>query len=168
MKIKVKVFNPICKPYSCEKGDWIDLTLSEDVTMAGPISLRARRADERKVIFDSKVLHLGVAMQLPKGYEAVINPRSGTFGKYGIILTNSQGVIDNSYCGDEDQWRAHVIATRDTELRAGTRLFQFRVQLSQRATVWQKIKNLFSCGIKFEYVENLNNRNRGGFGSTGI
>ena len=76
------------------------------------------------------------------------------------------GVIDNSYCGDNDEWRLPVITLRSTEINAGTRVAQFRIQLSQKATVWQKIKWLFSTGIQLEYVDILSSINRGGIGST--
>ena len=107
-------------------------------------------------------------MEIPEGYEAIILPRSSTFSKYGIIMTNSAGVIDSSYCGDTDEWRFPAVAFRHSSINVGDRICQFRIQLSQKATVWQKIKWLFSSKIEFVEVEHLGNADRGGFGTTGI
>jgi dUTP pyrophosphatase len=106
-------------------------------------------------------------MELPKGYEAVIVPRSSTFKKYGLLQNNSFGVIDGSYSGNEDEWKMPVLATRIATVPKGTRIAQFRIQLSQKATMWQKIKWLFSSHIVFKKVKSLDSSNRGGFGSTG-
>jgi dUTP pyrophosphatase len=106
-------------------------------------------------------------MQLPRGFEAVVLPRSSTYAKYKITMVNSMGVIDNSYCGKDDIWKMPVIAQRDTFIPEGVRIAQFRIQLSQKATIWQKIKWLFSGKIKLLHVTNLDNTSRGGFGSTG-
>ena len=121
------------------KSDWIDLRASEQVTLkAGELAL----------------IPLGVAMQLPEGYEAHLVPRSSTFKNYGILQTNSMGVIDCSYCGDEDMWRMPVYATRDTVIEKNDRICQFRIQKNQPQIV-------------FEECESLGNESRGGFGSTG-
>ena len=61
-------------------------------------------------------------MQLPEGYEAIIAPRSSTFNRFGLIQTNSIGVIDNTYCGDLDIWMMPVVALRDTQIREGDRI----------------------------------------------
>ena len=121
------------------KSDWIDLRASEDVEL---------KAGEFRLI------PLGVAMELPKGYEAHLVPRSSTFKNYGIIQTNSCGIIDCTYCGDEDMWRMPVYATRDTVIRKNDRICQFRIMENQPK-------------ITFSKVESLGNINRGGFGSTG-
>ena len=84
----------------------------------------------------------------------------------GILQANSVGLIDNSYCGDKDEWKFPAISFRDTTINAGERICQFRIQLSQKATVFQKLKWLFSNGIKLIETDNLNNSSRGGFGST--
>ena len=107
-------------------------------------------------------------MQLPKGFEAVLLPRSSTYIKFGIIAGNSEGVIDQSYCGDNDEWKFSAIALDSTTIEAGDRICQFRVQLSQKATIWQKIKWLFSSGVEIVEVDELNKRDRKGFGSTGV
>ena len=103
---------------------------------------------------ENKLIHLGVAMELPKGYEAHIVPRSSTFKKWGIIQTNHMGVIDESYKGDSDWWLFSALATRDTKIEKGDRICQFRIE--------KKMPK-----IKFETVEVLGNKNRNGFGSTG-
>jgi dUTP pyrophosphatase len=114
-----------------------------------------------------KYLPLGIAMKLPKGYEAVMVSRSSTSKKLGVIQANCLAVIDNSYSGNNDQWHFPALPIRETELKAGTRICQFRVQLSQKATIWQKIKWLFNSGIEIEKVDSLDDNNRGGLGSTG-
>lgn len=121
------------------KSDWIDLRAAQDVVM---------KAGEFRLI------PLGVAMQLPKGYEAHIVPRSSTFKNFGIIQTNHQGVIDCSYCGDHDQWFMPAYAVRDTEIHVNDRICQFRIMENQPR-------------ICFEEVEHLGGADRGGFGSTG-
>ena len=90
------------------------------------------------------------------------------YKNFFVILANGQGVIDNSYCGDNDQWFAQVIAFADTKIEAGDRICQFRIQLSQKATFWQKLKWFFSNGVKIEIVDELGNPNRGGHGHSGI
>lgn len=174
MTIKVLEKVAGCMPQIIAKGDWIDLYTAVDITLIAPYAKTLhRRKDDRDITnvtrdvkFDSALVSLGVAMQLPKGYEAVIVPRSSTFKKYGIMQTNHIAVIDNSYCGNDDVWKYPVIATEDITIPKGTRLCQFRVQLSQKATVWQKIKWLFSPSIKLKQVSSLEGANRGGFGTT--
>jgi dUTP pyrophosphatase len=106
-------------------------------------------------------------MKLPKGFEAIVAPRSSTFSKYKILQANSLGIIDSSYSGNEDEWKFPAIAFEDVAIDSNTRICQFRIQLSQKATVWQKLKWLLSSGIKIVEVDNLDDNNRGGFGSTG-
>ena len=140
MKIRIKYLNDsINRLEKIEKGDWIDLRSAEDVELKKG---------------ESKLIHLGVAMELPKGYEAHIVPRSSTFKKWGIIQTNHMGVIDESYKGDGDWWLFPALATRDTKIEKGDRICQFRIE--------KKMPK-----IKFETVEILGNENRNGFGSTG-
>jgi dUTP pyrophosphatase len=107
-------------------------------------------------------------MKLPKGIEAHILPRSSTFLNYSITSWNSEGIIDSTYCGPDDQWKFPAIAWNDIIIPKGERICQFRLQLSQKATIWQKIKWLFTNKIKFEFVDNYEGENRGGFGSTGV
>ena len=122
------------------KSDWIDLRAAEDITL---------KAGEFKLI------PLGVAMKLPKGYEAHIVPRSSTFKNFGIIQTNHFGIIDESYCGDNDQWYFPAYALRDTEIHVNDRICQFRIMEHQPT-------------IQFEETEKLTGADRGGIGSTGV
>lgn len=170
-KIKI-VLKGVLPPKIIAKGDWIDLRAAEDITLRGPYSnpLRSKKegVNVRNVVFDTALISLGVAMELPKGYEAVVLPRSSAFSKFGVILANSQGVIDNTYNGNNDVWKFNAIALRDTTIKAGDRIAQFRIQLSQKATFWQKVKWLFSGCPKIEVVSMLSNEDRGGIGSTGV
>lgn len=126
-------------PEAIEKGDWIDLRAAETVTM---------EAGEYRVI------SLGISMKLPEGYEAYVVPRSSTFKKWGILLVNSTGIIDNSYCGDNDVWGFPALAMRKTTIHEGDRICQFRIMKKQP-------------DLEFIKVEKLGNKDRGGFGSTG-
>lgn len=139
--IQIKYFTDrIDKIEKIAKGDWIDLRAAEDVTM---------RAGEFRLI------PLGVAMRLPEGYEAHVVPRSSTFKNFGIIQTNHQGVIDGSYCGDNDQWHMPAYALRDTHIACNDRICQFRIMQNQPELV-------------FEETDCLGGKDRGGIGSTGI
>lgn len=138
MTIKVKYFNDDTDKM-LQLGDWIDLRAAETVTLlAGQFAL----------------IPLGVAMELPKGYEAHLVPRSSTFKNYGIIQTNSVGIIDNSYSGDNDEWKMPVYATHNTQINKGDRICQFRVMKTMGK-------------IEIEEVDHLSSADRGGFGSTG-
>ncbi len=139
--IKIKYFNDKLEKltYIDGKSDWIDLRASEDVDLKQG---------------EFKLIPLGVAMQLPKGYEAHIVPRSSTFKNFGIIQTNHQGVVDCSYCGDNDQWFMPALAVRDTHISFNDRICQFRIMENQPK-------------IAFDEVVSLISTDRGGFGSTG-
>lgn len=142
-KIKIRYSDPTMPKLEYidgEKSDWIDLRCAETVTMKPG---------------EFRILSLGVTMQLPEGYEAHILPRSSTFKKFGIILSNSEGIIDNSYCGDNDIWGFPAIALRNTTIYRGDRICQFRIEKKQPQVI-------------FEEVETLGNADRGGFGSTGV
>lgn len=176
MQIKVKVLNEnVSLPNIIAKGEWIDLQLAEDVALAAPQSGTLKKvvnehgvhSQVRNVELPVTVLPLGVAMKLPKGYEAIVAVRSSTPKKWSIMQANAIGVIDSSYCGNADEWKLPVVALKGTEIKAGTRVCQFRIQLSQKATIWQKIKWLFSNKITLKEVPNLEETNRGGLGSTG-
>lgn len=141
MEIKVKYFSDEIEKLSRNKqGDWIDLRASEDVSMSKG---------------EFKLIPLGVGMILPDGYEAHIVPRSSTFKTWGIIQTNHMGVIDSSYSGENDQWRFPAYATRDIEIKKGDRICQFRIVENQP-------------NYDIVTVEKLNDKSRGGFGSTGV
>lgn len=140
-QIKIKYFtDKIDKlAYIDGKSDWIDLRASEEVTLKqGEFAL----------------VPLGVAMELPKGYEAHIVPRSSTYKNFGVIQANHCGVVDGTYCGDNDMWRMPVIAMRDTQIHVNDRICQFRIMKNQPE-------------ILFEEVEHLEGKDRGGFGTTG-
>ena len=141
-KIKIKYHTDEIEKlrYIDGKSDWIDLRAAEDVELKQG---------------EFKLISLGVSMELPKGYEAHIVPRSSTFKNFGIIQTNHQAVIDESYCGDNDIWRYPVYALRDTVIHKNDRICQFRIMKHQPT-------------IEFEEVDTLGNKNRNGFGSSGI
>lgn len=143
-------------PKFISNGDWVDLYVSSS------FGNRYYKAGEASVV------PLGVAMRLPKGFEANVVSRSSSFKKFGFIQVNSYGIIDNSYSGDNDEWKDPVFFLKDGYISSGERICQFRVNLSQKATVWQKIKWLFTSGFKFVEVDTLGGKNRGGFGSTGV
>lgn len=174
MKLKVleKVEN--CLPHIIKQGDWIDLTLAENVVLKAPYieKLKRFRQDDqseriRQVTFNTMLASLGVCIEIPKGFEAILTLRSSTPAKWGVMQTNAFGVIDNSYKGDDDIWKLPLVALRDTTIPKGTRIAQFRIQPNQKATFWQKIKWLFSSHITIKQVTSLNNPNRFGFGHTG-
>lgn len=174
MKIKIKGITARCLPFIIEKGDWIDLKAAETVSFKAPQAgvrkrevIDGKMVSHRDVTFDFKLIRLGVAIQLPKGFEAVVLPRSST-SKSGIMCANSEGVIDNSYCGNDDEWRFPAIAFQAATINKGDRICQFRVQLSQKATIWQKLRWLFSNRIKLVSVDRLEGDNRDGFGTTGV
>lgn len=152
LKIRVKCREGICLPTNIDKGDWVDLHAARSVVLKKG---------------EMCIISLGVSMQLPKGFEAHILPRSSTPKKFNILCANSQGVIDQSYCGDKDVWGFPALAIGDASISKGDRICQFRIELSQKATVWQKLKWLFCSGIEIVTVDKLDNPARGGFGSTG-
>lgn len=139
LEIKIKYFTDIEKAEQISVGDWIDLRAAEDVSM---------------VVGDFKLIPLGIAMQLPEGYEAHVVPRSSTYKKWKIIQANHMGVIDESYCGDNDQWMFPAIALENTIIHKGDRICQFRIMEHQPE-------------LRFVEVSKLGNEDRGGFGSTG-
>ena len=139
MNIKIKYLRDIEKVSIIENGDWIDLRSGESRFI-------------RKNTYEA--IPLGVAMELPKGYSAILAPRSSLFSKYGVICANSFGIIDNSYNGDRDEWHFLVYATRDTYIEKNARICQFRIIKQQP-------------DIELTEVISLGNKNRGGIGSTG-
>ena len=164
MKIKAKELEKGSKFKIIKKGDWIDLKAAETVEFENPKYLYK----EKRVKFDSKIVKLGVSMKLPGGLEAIVVVRSGLYQVHPVLVRNSFGVIDNSYSGNTDEWKLPLIAMEGTTINQGERICQFRVHLSQKATVIQKLKWLFTSSIKVEWVDTLDTINRGGFGSTGI
>jgi dUTP pyrophosphatase len=143
MKIKIKYFydDLISLDFiEGEKSDWIDLRAAEDIHMKAG---------------DFKLIPLGVAMELPEGYEAHIVPRSSTFKNFGIIMTNSEGIVDASYCGDNDMWMFPALAFKDTTIYKNDRICQFRIV--------EKMPR-----VEFDQVMFLDNKDRGGIGSSGV
>lgn len=149
LQIKVKYHTDIDQIAPIENGDWIDLRVAEDVFI--PVG-------------QYKLISLGVSMQLPEGYEAHVVPRSSTFKNWGIIQTNHMGVIDNSYCGDNDVWHfpAYCLigglirnGERGTMIKKNERICQFRIVKKMPA-------------VEFDTVVTLGNADRGGIGSTGV
>lgn len=169
IKIQIKRINDVPFPEIIKKGEWIDLCTSEDIKLKAPQAktLKANGNEKtRDVEFKVTYIPLGIAMKLPKGYEAIVAPRSSTPKNFNIICVNSFGIIDNAFAGNDDMWKFPVTTLKNTFIKKGTRICQFRIQLSQKATIWQKIKWLFSNKIKLVEVNNLSSTNRGGFGST--
>ena len=169
MKIKIKLYDGAKLPEKTPKGDWYDIFMPADGKIEGAYAniLRKNRT-VRDIVWHTELVSLGFAMELPKGFEAIIAPRSSTYKNFHCTNTNNIGVIDNKFMGDDDVWKAHIKADNDCEWKAGDRLFQFRIQLNQSATVWQKLRWLFWNGkIEWVPVEFLGNENRGGHGSTG-
>ena len=165
-------------PVVLDKGDFIDLSSAETVRLAAPQSstIKYKSVEGKKhgyynVAFDEiTYIPLGVAIKLPDGYYARVVARSSTPKGAGILCANSMGIIDGGprgYNGNKDEWKFPALAIRDTTIEQGQRICQFEVCLSQKATVWQKIKHLFCSGIEIVEVDDLGNNNRSGFGSTG-
>lgn len=168
--IKVKVITEGCEPHINKKGDWIDLRAAKDMEIKAAqagVQYNKNNNKYRDVELTTAYIPLGVAMELPKGYEAIIASRSSGPKKIGVFIPNGIGVVDYVYKGDNDEWNYVASAMRNTTIKKGERICQFRIQLSQKATMWQKIKWLLSSGIKIKIVDNLNSPNRGGLGSTG-
>lgn len=140
MEVKIKYFSDIEKIKKFKYGDWIDLRSAKDVELKAG---------------DFKIIKLGIGMKLPYGWEAHVAPRSSTYKNFGIICANSFGIIDNSYCGDEDEWGFPAIALRDTTIHKNDRICQFRVVEKQPS-------------IDFVEVEHLDKVSRGGFGTSGV
>ena len=141
IELLIKYHNPDLIPIDfSSNGDWIDLRAAEDYHL-----------------YPNKfyLLNLGISVKLPEGYEAHIVPRSSTFKTWGLIQTNGIGIIDNSYCGENDIWMMPVISTKITNINVNDRICQFRI--------YKKMPN----SIKITPVKYLSDENRGGFGSTG-
>ncbi|HLR34549.1 MAG TPA: deoxyuridine 5'-triphosphate nucleotidohydrolase [Tissierellales bacterium] len=167
MEIKIKYFS---KDYprleKLSQGDWIDLRVDNIKEWESNRFVLTGKDKEKLAslpMLESVVKYekgdiikfgLGIAIELPKGYEAEIRPRSSTFKNYGLIQTNSVGTIDNSYCGDDDEWMIEFIAMRNGAINRFDRVCQFRI--------WKNQPN-----FRFEEVDKLGNKDRGGYGTTG-
>ena len=152
--VKVVAHNKHAKVLIKDNGDCYDLVACEEV------KLEPNRVH---------LISLGISMKLPSGCYARIYDRSSTPYKKGFHIANSVGIVDNSFCGDNDFWRYSALAIKTSKkdpliIKEGDRICQFEICLSQRATVWQKVKWFFTSGYKFEYVDSLGSKERGGFG----
>lgn len=138
IEVRIKYLNGQQPLKKIRQGDWYDLRTNEDVSL--------KKGDYYEI-------PLGVIMKLPGNYEAHILMRSSTFRKYGLLQTNAMGLIDNSYCGEKDEWKLPVLATKDIEIPCGTRICQFRL--------FHRMND-----VRFITVKQMNKHSRGGFGST--
>jgi dUTP pyrophosphatase len=140
MELKIKkLVDDLAVIETAHPGEWCDLRAAEDITLTAGEYHRIR---------------LGIAVELPEGYEAIIAPRSSTFERWAIMPANAIGVIDHLYSGDNDEWSFPVVAAYDTRIHKNDRICQFRIQKQQPA-------------FDIHYVDHLGNEDRGGFGSTG-
>lgn len=170
LKIKVKVITPGCLPEVSDKGDWIDLMAAETVVLNAPqagVQYSINGDKYRDVAIPVTHIPLGVAIELPKGFESIIASRSSSPKKKHVFIPSGIGVVDNIYCGDNDEWVYVASSLEKTTIEKWARVCQFRIQLSQKATLWQKLKWLLSSGIEIVEVQSLNNKDRDGLGSTG-
>lgn len=148
--VKIKYHNPNLEPIiGYDKGDWFDLRCAE------PNGIHLKKGE-------FAMISLGISMVIPKEYEAHLAPRSSTYKKYKIIQTNSIGIIDNSYCGNNDIWRMPVLAMEDTFIPFNDRIAQFRFMPRM-----QYCDKKFKFGINFVQTDDLGTEDRGGFGSSG-
>lgn len=154
MRVDIKYHADIDRIQQTEVGDWIDLRAAADTFC--PVN-------------EEKKISLGVSMQLPEGYEAILAPRSSTFGKYGLLMTNGIGIIDNAYCGDDDIWQfpAWCLNPKDfVEKGDGTMIYGTMVKKNERICQFRIQKKMEK--IEANEVDHLKGKNRGGFGSTGV
>lgn len=160
--VEVKYFDTnLPKLEVTEKGDCIDLRVSKVYLMKSHSGLPMKDKEEVEFPYhyhndDVLFFKLGVGMKLPKGYKANVYPRSSTFKNYGFILTNSVGIIDNSYCGATDEWCAMMYCTREGVINYGDRILQFEPV------------PVYTHNFSYEEVEDLDKESRGGYGSTGV
>ncbi len=139
LKIKYHVKELEKLRYIDGKSDWIDLRVAENVSM--------KQGEYR-------LISMGISVEIPKGYEMLIVPRSSAYKNFGILQTNAMGVVDESFCGDNDIIHMPILAMRDTELHINDRIGQFRLMPHQPE-------------VHFIEVDHLDNEDRGGFGTTG-
>ena len=139
LKIKYHVKELEKLRYIDGKSDWIDLRVAENVSM--------KQGEYR-------LISMGISVEIPKGYEMLIVPRSSAYKNFGILQTNAMGVVDESFCGDNDIIHMPILAMRDTEIHINDRIGQFRLMPHQPE-------------VHFIEVDHLDNKDRGGFGTTG-
>lgn len=174
LKIKVKIFPGSTKIELSEKGDCIDLRAAEDITLEAPYANalhKSRQERRRYVEFDRTLIPLGVAMELPEGFKANVYARSSINkdgGNFQVIMNNGVGQIDHCFCGPNDQWFMSVMSVGKVDIKKGDRICQFEIVPSMKASPIQKLKWLLSDGVELIFVDELDNPNRGGHGSTGV
>ena len=141
MEVEIRYLSDAIEPlrYIDGKSDWIDLRAAADIEL---------KAGEFRLI------PLGIAVRLPEGYEAYVVSRSSLYRNFGIIQANSFGIVDESYCGDNDEWFFPALALRDTAVHVNDRICQFRIMKHQPP-------------VEFVVREHLSETDRGGFGTTG-
>ena len=199
LKVYVQLLTPGCQVYVNPKGDWIDVRAAKDVFLKYPqagVQHMENGDNVRNVTFSNELVPLGIRVLLPKGCEADLKPRSGTYEKFRVILANHVGTIDWPYNGPQDEWKMNLISFGKCIIRGpkeatpedwdfyyshpdkitiidgvvcGDRIGQFRVNLSQKASFRDKLRWLFSSGIEIVYVDNIDTvENRNGFSSSGV
>lgn len=148
MQIRIKYFDNAVKLKKIAKGNWIDVYANKDVFVE-----EGSRA----------MVPLGFALELPEGWEGHLAPRSSTFKTWGVIQTNSVGVVDDTYIGDNDQWHMPVFCLqgkdiqddkKGTLIKIGDKIGQFRIMEVMPQ-------------IEFVEVDSFGNEDRGGFGTSG-
>ncbi len=154
--VKLKIHNPSCDIRENKHGNWTDLCIN------GSIWFKAPEVINTKVKFYDKKVGLGVSMTLPKHYRAELKPRSSTFKKFGLILSNSIGEIEWDY---SLEWQAHFIPYKSVRPKTGESIAQFQISLNPDAPWYMKLADLFCSGYKYEVVDVLTT-NRGGWGSS--
>lgn len=169
IQVKIKYVYPFPEDQKLKfipEGDGVDVRSAIDYMPMAPVV-----NSDGTITFDFKFIPLGFCMELPKGFKADLKPRSGSYKKQGFIQPNSPGLIDGpnpiGFCGDSDQWHLPCLFTqigKECPIKAGDRIGQFEIVLSQKATAEQKKLWLESDGFEFVEVESLNNNDRGGFG----
>jgi dUTP pyrophosphatase len=162
MRIRIKYFEGATKLKKIEKGNWIDVYSSKDVFV---------KEREREMI------PLGFALELPQGWEAHLAPRSSTFKTWGIIQTNSVGVVDDTYIGDNDEWHMPVYCLQGKHVEKNSKILSEDERMYETESCGTWIKKGDKIGqfrimevmpkIEFEEVESFGNSDRGGFGTTG-
>lgn len=159
--VKIKYHSPNANRLkTISKGDCIDL-YTDDIQL-----INYQNTNN----IDTVIVSFGISVKLPKGYIAKIYPRSSTYSNYSILQTNSVGIIDNNYNGDKDIWKAKFVKVNEDvkNPELGSRVCQFEIVPSMHMKWYQKVLHLCTSGFKFKEVKHLSNKNRGGFGSTGL
>lgn len=168
LKVYYKLFDPKCDFTINPKGEMIDLCVREELVAKAPTYRAVNQYQKaRDVVCNSVKFNLGIAMKMPKGMEAEVKARSSTFYNYGLILTNGVGEIDSSYCGNNDEWKAEFLCTKDVTIPKYARLVQFKIAPGMFCNFLTRLRYAL-FGLVFIQVPELSDKDRGGFGSTGV